>query len=221
MDAEDLRLAVYDRFRRGEIPRVAALAARLGVPSEQVRVGLATLAAGRHLALGADGEIAMAHPFTAVPLGFSVMGRDHLWWGGCAWDSFALAHLLPDQGPMLVATTCQACDRAHAWRVDDREPPGGDQVAHFLVPAARMWDDVVFTCGHQRIFCSEECVTTWLDQAGLQRGYVMDLPTLWRLASGWYDGRLDRGYVRREPSAAADYLRGAGLSGAFWGLGPE
>lgn len=218
MDTEDLRLAVYEHFRRGVTPRVADLATQMSVTREDVAAGLATLAATRHLALGPDGEIAMAHPFPAVPLGFSVMGRDTLWWGGCAWDSFALPHLVPDQGPMLVATTCPACDRAHAWRVDDQAPPAGDQVAHFLVPAARMWDDVVHTCGNQRIFCSGVCVTTWLDRAGAARGYVMDLPTLWRLASGWYAGRLDRGYVRREPSAAADYLRSVGLSGAFWGL---
>ena len=48
--------------------------------------------------------------------------------------------------------------------------------------------------------------------------YVMDLGTLWRLAAHWYDGRLERGYVRREPSAAAAYLRGVGLAGPFWGL---
>jgi hypothetical protein len=121
-----------------------------------------------------DELVTMAHPFTAAPLGFSVMGRDSLWWGGCAWDSFALPHL-PDQGPMLVATTCPACDRAHAWRVDDREPPAGDQVAHFLVPAARMWDDVVYTCGNQRIFCSEDCLAIWLNESGHQRGSVLDL----------------------------------------------
>ena len=39
----------------------------------------------------------------------------------------------------------------------------------------------------------------------------------WRSAT-WYDGRLDRGYVRREPSQAVAYLRGVGLSGSFWGL---
>jgi len=186
-----------------------------------VRSGLLTLGAARHLALGSDGEITMAHPFTAVPLGFSVMGQDTLWWGGCAWDSFALPHLLPDQGPMLVATTCPACDRAHAWRFDDREPPAGGQVAHFLVPAAQMWDDVVYTCQNQRIFCSEDCVAIWLNESGHQRGSVLDLRTLWRLAAGWYAGRLERGYVRREPSAAADYLRSVGLSGTFWGLTSE
>jgi hypothetical protein len=218
VETEDLRLAVYDRFRRGQIPRVTTLAEELSVTSAEVGNGLATLAAERHLALGADGEITMAHPFTAVPLGFAVMGRDTLWWGGCAWDSFAMPHLLPEQAPMLVATTCPACETPHAWRVDGREPPAGTQVAHFLVPAAHMWDDVVHTCGNQRVFCSERCVTAWLDRSGNRRGYVMDLPTLWRLASGWYQGRLERGYVRREPSAAADYLRSVGLSGDFWGL---
>jgi Alkylmercury lyase len=218
VDLEDLRMAVYDQFRHGRVPRVASLAEGMSVAPEEVSAGLGALAEQRHLALGVDGEIAMAHPFTAVPLGFSVMGRDTLWWGGCAWDSFALAHLLPEQGPVLVATTCPACEAAHAWRVDNQGPPSGDQVAHFLVPAKNMWDDVVHTCGNQRIFCSPECVATWLGEAGIQRGYVMDLTTLWRLASGWYAGRLERGYVRREPSAAAEYLRGAGLSGPFWGL---
>ena len=218
MDSEDVRIAVYERFRRGRTPSVAALASDLSVTPDEVRAELENLDEQRHLALGADGEVAMAHPFTAVPLGFSVMGRDTLLWGGCAWDSFAIPHLLPEQSPVLVATPCPACDTPHAWHVDNREPPPGDQVAHFLVPASHMWDDVVHTCGNQRIFCSEQCVTDWLARTGNQRGYMMDLPTLWRLASGWYAGRLERGYVRREPSAAADYLRGVGLSGPFWGL---
>jgi hypothetical protein len=60
--------------------------------------------------------------------------------------------------------------------------------------------------------------TAWLAASGLVRGYVMDLATLWRLAAHWYDGRLERGYTRREPARAAAYLRGVGLSGPFWGL---
>ncbi len=46
----------------------------------------------------------------------------------------------------------------------------------------------------------------------------MDLVTLWRFAAHWYEGRLERGYVRREPSRAAQYLRSVGLTGSFWGL---
>jgi hypothetical protein len=153
-----------------------------------------------------------------VPLGFSVMGTRTLWWGGCAWDSFALPHLLPDEGEVLVATRCPACDRPHAWSVGHDTPPEGHQLAHFPVPVAHMWDDVVHTCRHQRLFCSDACIAAWCRSTGTAQGYVMDLPTLWRFASHWYDGRLDRGYVRREPEAAKDYFRGVGLSGPFWGL---
>ena len=88
----------------------------------------------------------------------------------------------------------------------------------FLVPAARMWDDVVHSCANQRVFCDDGCLGAWLGREHRERGYATDLATVGRLASGWYAGRLDRGYVRREPSAAHDYLRQAGLAGAFWGL---
>ena len=58
---------------------------------------------------------------------------------------------------------------------------------------------------------------TWLDRSGNERGYVMDLATLWRLASRWYEGRLERGYVRRDPITAAAYFREVGLVDPFWG----
>ncbi len=79
----------------------------------------------------------MARPF-AVPLGFSVMGCETLWWGGCAWDLFALPHLLFDEPDVLVATRCVGCGGALAWVVGRDAPPAGDEVAHFLIPAARM-----------------------------------------------------------------------------------
>lgn len=218
MDNEDLRLAVYRAFSEGRTPRIGELAVELSTMRDTVRAGLLSLANARHVVLGPDGEVVMAHPFSAIPLGFSVMGTDALWWGGCAWDAFALPHLLPKKAPMLVATRCPACGTPHAWNVDPEVPPAGDQIAHFLVPVARMWNDVVRTCRNQRIFCSESCLDAWLEETGETRGAVLDLPGLWRLASHWYDGRLDRGYVRREPSTAIHYLRSVGLSGAFWGL---
>lgn len=219
MDVEDLRLTIYQWFiRTGQALTVGELTGLLATDTDAVRRGLAELARRRHVVLDDAGRIAMAHPFSAVPLGFAVMGSRTLWWGGCAWDSFALPHVLPGEGDMLVSTRCPACSRAHAWNVGTRRPPDGDQVAHFLIPVAHMWDDVVHTCRHQRLFCSDECVTAWCRDTGSARGYVMDLATLWNLAAHWYDGRLDRGYVRREPVAAQQYLRSVGLSGTFWGL---
>lgn len=217
MNVEDLRVAVYRTFAEGRTPTIAGLAQDLSTMRDDVRGGLLSLATARHVVLGNDGEVVMAHPFSAVPLGFSVMGRDHLWWGGCAWDSFALPHLVPTQGPVLVATRCPACGTPHAWEVSNQRPPTGDQVAHFLVPAAKMWDNVLYTCRHQRIFCAESCIDTWVAAAGTTKGAALDLPTLWRLAQHWYAGRLERGYQRRDPATSTQYLRAVGLTGDFWG----
>jgi Alkylmercury lyase len=216
---EDVRLAVYRSFAAtGRVPDAGGLAAAAGTTTAEVVASLRRLHAQRHVVLDGDGGIVMAHPFTSVPLGFAVMGARTLWWGGCAWDSFAVPHLLRDEPEVLVSTRCPGCGNALAWVVGADAPPAGGEVAHFLVPAAHMWDDVVHTCRHQRLFCSEACVDTWLAATGHARGYVMDLGTLWRLASHWYDGRLDRGYTRREPVAAAAYFRDVGLAGPFWGV---
>ena len=224
MDTEILRLRIYRQLAaagrvasRAELVREARLARELGAAEADVPVVIARLADERHLVLGPRGEIVLAHPFATRDFGFSVKSAGVLWWGGCAWDSFAIPHLVPGAAPTLVATTCPGCSSAHAWLVDTESPPPGSQVAHFLVPMAQVWDDVVHACEHQRLFCDEACVDTWLDREGLPKGWVMDVPTLWRLAQHWYDGRLDPGYRRREPTEAADYFRSVGLVGEFWG----
>lgn len=218
VDDEHVRVAVYRIFATtGAVPPTDQLARALDTDTDDVRDRLRRLAAARHLVLD-DDRIVMAHPFSAVALGFAVIGTSTLWWGGCAWDSFAMPHLIEAEPEVLVATRCPGCDAPHAWVVGRTEPPPGEQVAHFLVPVAHMWDDVVHTCGHQRIFCHEACVDAWLARTSHDRGYVMDLTTLWRLAQGWYAGRLDRGYTRREPAEAAAYFAEVGLEGPFWGL---
>ena len=216
---EDVRLAIYEAFRRtGQPPSVQSLATTVGLTPDAVGEAIRALHDHRDIVLDANANIAMAHPFASIPLGFSVMGARTLWWGGCAWDSFAIPHLLPEESAVLVATTCPGCGRALSWVVTADEPPAGDEVAHFLTPVSRIWDDVIHSCGNQRLFCSDECVAQWLGVSGNARGYVMDLATLWRLAQGWYAGRLERGYARREPTAAAAYFASVGLSGPFWGL---
>lgn len=216
---ERVRRAVYDTFAgHGRPPGRRQLQDLAGADEAQVGEAIAELAAQRQLVLDQSGNVVMAHPFTTLNLGFSVMGERTLWFGGCAWDSFAIPHLVNDEPSVLVATTCPACARPLAWTVTRTRPPEGPEVAHFLVPMARAWNDVVYTCSNQRLFCAEQCVQDWLAGTGQARGYVMDLATLWRLASGWYSGRLDSPYQRKDPPAAAGYFRSVGLHGPFWGL---
>jgi hypothetical protein len=217
-DAEQLRVRIYRQLAaEGRVDDVAAIARETGEDEADVRTALHELREMRHVVLREDDSIALAHPFGTRDFGFSVKSDRTLWWGGCAWDSFAIPHLVPGASPSLVATTCPACDTPHAWNVSRERAPDGGQVAHFLVPMAHVWDDVVHACENQRIFCDEDCVDAWLARTGHARGSVFDLATLWRLASEWYAGRLDPGYRRREPVEAATYFRDAGLTGAFWG----
>jgi hypothetical protein len=217
--AERVRRAIYDGFAsQAHAPCHEQIRALVGTDKAQVTRAIRELAAERHLALDAAGNIVMAHPFSSVNLGFSVMGDKNLWWGGCAWDSFAIPSLVPDEPRVLVATSCPGCDKPLAWSVSRSGPPEGTEVAHFLVPMAACWDDVVHTCANQRLFCSEVCVGTWLDRTGQSKGYVMGLAALWRLARDWYTGRLESPYARRDPESAKDYFRSVGLHGPFWGL---
>ena len=219
LDDEDVRVTIYRSLSRyGAVPTTDQLATAHGVDPADVEASFRRLADDRHVVLDDTGSIVMAHPFATIPLGFACMGRRTLWWGGCAWDSFALPHLVPGDPQVLVSTRCPGCGTPLVWSVDRETPPAGDQVAHFLVPVARIWDDVVHTCAHQRLFCGEVCVDAWLAETGNVKGYVMDLPTLWRLARGWYAGRLEPGYRRRDPATALDYFREVGLDGPFWGL---
>jgi hypothetical protein len=219
MNLEQLRVLVYSSFAQtGVAATNTELASALGCEVFEVETGLSELARQRHLVIDEQFRIVMAHPFSSVPLGFSVMGKSTLWWGGCAWDAFALPHLVKSEPEVLIATTCPNCKKALAWNVNSSTPPAGREIAHFLVPTSNMWDDVVHTCGNQRIFCSGICLDEWLAQSGHHKGYVLNLGVLWNLASDWYSGRLDEGYSRREPAEAKEYFRSVGLSGGFWGL---
>ncbi len=156
---DEVRLAIYREFARtGRPPSTDDLAAEFDVGRDVIDAAVERLVAARHLVPDADGALVLAHPFATRNFGFSVMGERTLWWGGCAWDAFAIPHLVPAQPEALVATTCPACGTPHAWTVTTAEPPAGDQVAHFLTPMAHVWDDVVHACEHQRIFCSTACV---------------------------------------------------------------
>jgi len=150
----------------------------------------------------------MAHPFSARWMGFVVASKEQKWWGGCAWDSFGIMAALGR--PVLVATTCVGCGRPLALSADPAKPPEEPYVAHFLVPAARWWDDVVWTCSNIRLACDAEHAR--------EPGAVVDLPTMWKLGSVWYGDRLRDDFRRRTPEEANATFADLGLTGPFWTL---
>jgi hypothetical protein len=85
----------------------------------------------------------MANPFSAVPTRYRVQAGGRWWYANCAWDAFGICAALHTDGH--IECTCPDCDRPIEVAVRDRRPDDDELVFHCLVPAARWWDDIVFT----------------------------------------------------------------------------
>jgi hypothetical protein len=137
-----IRNYVYRRFvELGRAPTRAELERELG---PDVDAALRRLHDAHALVLDATtAEIRMANPFSAVPTPHSVDALGRSWYANCAWDAFAIAAALGTDAD--VSSTCPDCAEGIEIIVRDAKPQPDDAVFHVLVPAARWWDDIVFT----------------------------------------------------------------------------
>jgi Alkylmercury lyase len=214
----ELRQVVYREFvEQGHPPTAAEAARRLGIGVEEVLAGWGRLHDQHALVLDEDRVgIRMAHPFSSRQMHFVVASAEQKWWGGCAWDSFGIMAALNQR--VLVATTCLGCGRPLALLADPAAPPPEPYAAHFQVPAARWWDDVVLTCSTIRLACDPGHVRAWSATAGEPVGAVVDLPTMWRLGKVWYEDRLHDDHRRRTSEEAVAVFAELGLDGPFWDM---
>jgi hypothetical protein len=137
------RRAVYDEaIERRRIPRIAKLAELLDVGEPDVRASLTRLAEAHMLVLQPDGEILMANPFSAVPTPFVVTTAAGSWYGNCSWDGMGIAAMLDSNA--VIDASCGCCGMALSLNVPADCSDEDERVAHFAIPAARWWDDIVF-----------------------------------------------------------------------------
>jgi hypothetical protein len=204
--------------REGRPPSPAELSQVLDFTPEDVGIALRELHDLHALVLTAAGDgIRMAHPFSAWPMDFVVRGRDRLWWGGCAWDSFGIVAAVGEQ--LEILTTCPSCGRELHYAASPTEPPDAPgMVVRIPRPAAHWWDDVVTTCTGIRTFCSPEHASDWVTREHAPQGYLAELDRLWRLALPWYGDRLDSAWEPHSREHNQALLTECGLTGEFWTL---
>jgi len=136
----DLRNLTYARFV--ELGR-APTATELGDPDEVV-AGWRRLHEAHAVVLNpATDELRMLNPFSMVPSAHRVCVRDRWWYANCAWDAFGILAAFGADG--RIEASCPDCGTAVAVEVVDRRPHDTSLLFHCLVPAARWWDDIVFT----------------------------------------------------------------------------
>jgi hypothetical protein len=101
------------------------------------------LADAHALVLDADGSIVIANPFSGVPTAYRAEADGRSWDANCAWDGLGILAALGRGGAMH--TTCSDCGEPLALEVRDGELAETGTVAHFLVPAAAWYHDLVHT----------------------------------------------------------------------------
>jgi hypothetical protein len=143
--ALELRNLTYGLFvELGYAPVAAEVAAKAGMSVEDIEAGWRRLHEAHALVLDADtGGLLMANPFSAAPTAYRVRAGDRWWYANCAWDAFGVCAALHTDG--RIETRCADCGDPIAVELADERPDDESLVFHCLVPAARWWDDIVFT----------------------------------------------------------------------------
>ena len=147
MDEADLTLRnlTYGLFvSLGRAPIPSEVAERAGRPEEEVRAAWGRLHDRHAIVLDADdGSLRMANPFSGVPTPHVVEADGRRWYANCGWDAFGICAALGVDG--RIATSCRDCGDPIEIEVCDGRPDDESLLFHCLVPAARWWDDIVFT----------------------------------------------------------------------------
>jgi len=140
-----VKLAIYRVIAdTGKAPTISQVAAKLDSTTVAIREAFQRLFAKRLLVLEPDTfEIRMAPPFSAVPTPFVVAAAGKSYFANCVWDAYGIAAALHQD--VDVSTSCGCCGEPMALAVRENKPVQTPGIAHFAVPAAHWWDDIVYT----------------------------------------------------------------------------
>lgn len=136
---------IGELIARGSAPSVTSTATALRSAESDIAATYDRLAANRVIVLRpGTRDVLMAAPLSALPTSHVVRvtgGRSH--YGNCVWDALGVLAMLGVDGD--VDTSCSDCSSRLRLTVRNRELEPSDAVVHFAVPAARWWEDIVFT----------------------------------------------------------------------------
>jgi hypothetical protein len=140
-----VKLAIYHHFAEtGSRPSPADIGARIGATETDAMAAYERLQAQRVLVLEPDGvSIRMAPPFSGVPTQHVVETEGVRYYANCAWDSLGIPAAI--HRPAVVRSRCEQSKAPLEMKVGLDGPPQIDWLFHCAVPAARWWDDIVFT----------------------------------------------------------------------------
>jgi Alkylmercury lyase len=140
-----VKLAIYRATAdSGALPSLDQVAARVAAAPSAVRQAYQRLAASRLLVLEPDGAaIRMAPPFSGVATQHRVTVGEVTYHANCAWDALGIPAAL--HRPGLVRSKCGQSGEPLRLAIGLEGPEPSSWLFHCQVPAARWWQDIVFT----------------------------------------------------------------------------
>jgi len=141
-----VKLAIYGvTAETGRIPNSSEVAQDISASEEEVVGAFERLQANRLLVPepGDPTRIRMAPPFSGIPTAFPVDARGRRYYANCVWDAYGIAAAL--QADAVIPARDGCTGESLMLEVRNNEPLLQPYVAHFAVPAAQWWDDIVFT----------------------------------------------------------------------------
>jgi hypothetical protein len=140
-----VKLAIYHATAEvGTPPRLEEVARRVAATPAEVHQAYARLGASRLLVLEPDGvTIRMAPPFSGIPTQHEVRVDGVVYHANCAWDALGIPAALHRSAE--VRSRCEQSLEPLLLQVGPEGPEPSTWLFHCLVPAARWWQDIVFT----------------------------------------------------------------------------
>ena len=140
-----VRHYVYDHaMLEGLPPTTVETALALSYTLDEVQASFKRLAAAHIFVLQKEtGEILMANPFSAVPTPFRVQVGSLTFFGNCIWDAMGIPAMLKQDA--VIQASCSCCGTAMSLKITGNSLEPAPGLAHFAVPAAQWWDNIVFT----------------------------------------------------------------------------
>ncbi|MGB8645045.1 MAG: organomercurial lyase [Anaerolineae bacterium] len=126
-------------------PTTADVAQALGAPVAQVQAAFERLHQKRLVVPepGDPSRIRMAPPFSGVPTPFPVYVGDKVYYANCVWDALGIPAALRQDA--IIKTSDAHSGEPITLEIKDGKPVPTPCAIHFAVPAARWWQDILYT----------------------------------------------------------------------------
>jgi Alkylmercury lyase len=141
-----VKLTIYEiTANTGRIPNSLEISSKIGIDENDVLGVFERLHAKRLLLPEPDdpGKIRMAPPFSGVPTSFPVEANGKTYYANCVWDAYGIAAALHSDA--ISRASDGHTGEPLTLEVKNGRPILESYVAHFAVPAAHWWDDLIFT----------------------------------------------------------------------------